>query len=105
MIKKIRSLDKKPKRILFVGIVGSVWFFGMENWFRRTGGGINLDGTTYTYDVKDWEGVFLTTFVTAFFCYWLLYGLRKKNMKRSVTITHKKKMVLYCEIISYIKIL
>ena len=79
MIKKFRSLDKKPKRILFVGIVGSVWFFGMENWFRRSGGGMNLDGTIGTYDVKDWEWVFLTTFLTAFFCYWLLYGLRKEN--------------------------
>tara|TARA_B100001027_G_C16078928_1_gene246357 strand:- start:226 stop:522 length:297 start_codon:yes stop_codon:yes gene_type:complete len=78
MIKKIRSLDKKPKRILFVGIVGSVWFFGMENWFRRTGGGINLDGTTYTYDVKDWEGVFLTTFVTAFFAIGYYMGLERR---------------------------
>ena len=80
MIKRIRSLDKKPKQILFVGIIGSVWFFGMENWFRRTGGGIGLDGTFVSYDVKDWEWVFLTTFLTAFFSYWLLFGLRKDKL-------------------------
>ena len=49
MIKRIRSLDNIPKWILFFGMVGSVWFFGMENWFRRTGGGMGLDGKIYNY--------------------------------------------------------
>lgn len=79
MIKRIRSLDNIPKWILFFGMVGSVWFFGMENWFRRTGGGMGLDGKIYNYDVKDWEWVFITTFLTAFFSYWVLFGLRKSN--------------------------
>ena len=79
MIKRIRSLDNIPKWILFLGIVGSVWFFGMENWFRRTGAGMGFDGKMGSYDVKDWEWVFLTTFLTAFFSYWLLFGLKKKD--------------------------
>tara|TARA_B100000989_G_scaffold17777_1_gene11730 strand:- start:644 stop:898 length:255 start_codon:yes stop_codon:yes gene_type:complete len=82
MIKRLRSLDKMPKWILFFGIVGSVCLFGIEEWFYYP--------HIRVYKVH-WEWVFLTTFLTAFFSYWLLFVLRKKNMKRSVTIRHKKK--------------
>ena len=77
MIERIRSIDKIPKWILFFGIVVSVWFFGQEIWFHKW---------SYMYDYKarpikrestaEWEFVFFTTFLTAFFSYWLLFGLR-----------------------------
>lgn len=84
MIKRIRSLDNIPKWILFFGVVGSVWFFGQEIWFHRWL--YSGDAFTMPWDRKvkgwtaDWEWVFITTFLTAFFSYWVLFGLRKEKL-------------------------
>jgi len=56
-----------PKWIIFVGIVGSTWFFGQEVWFLSFGG--------MEWDAS-WHWVFITTFIVAFLFYGLLFGLK-----------------------------
>lgn len=61
------------------GWIGLV--FGQEIWFHKwlySGDILSLERKVKGW-TADWKLVFLTTFLTAFFSYWVLFGLRKSN--------------------------